>query len=374
MSGLGNEAGKSATLSFEVNTLAPAVKLLKGPQERSSDRKPAFSGTASDSPPVTVDIYRGANPEGPIVASIEARVEDGEWFADQAEPLEFGEYTAVATQPSSIGNAGGKSAPAQFVVAQIPPVVLTEAPSAIAETHAALYASVNPVGGPVSACNFEVGPTPSYGREVGCGFVSGASAFPPAGVGVVPVFIRIYGLQPGTTYHYRVVAVGEGGTGTGADQTFTTLPEEGLRAVSIPPPRAPAHGAGTGGVAALFAEQLIPTGRAARIGALLKNGLLKQRLKAPEAGTAVIKWYYLTPGAKLAGARHAKKAAPSPVLVAGGSVTFHAAGTAFVKLRLTPVGRRLLRHRRRIRLTATCAFTPVGGAAITTSGTFQLSR
>ncbi len=373
VSGLGNSPGKSSAVTFEVNTEPPVVKLLKGPQERSSDRKPSFSGTASDSTPATVDIYQGANPEGPIVASIEARVEGGEWFADQTEPLEFGEYTAVARQPSSIGNEGGKSAPARFVVAQIPPVVLTEAPSAIAETHAALYASVNPAGGPVSACNFEVGATPSYGREVGCGFVSGASAFPPAGVGFVPVFIRIYGLRPSTTYHYRVVAAGEGGTGTGADQTFTTLPQEGSRAPSAPPPSAPAHGAGTG-VAAVFAEQVIPTGRAARIGALLKNGLFKQRFKAPEAGTAVVKWYYLAPGARLAGAQHAKKAAPTPVLVASGSVTFHAAGTASVKLRLTPAGRRLLRHSRRVRLTATCAFTPVGGATITASGTFQLSR
>jgi hypothetical protein len=199
--------------------------------------------------------------------------------------------------------------------------------------------------------------------------------------GYVPVFIRIYGLSPTTIYHYRVVATGEGGTGYGEDKTFTTLVEEGFgpaeqgattsSSSSSDEPKA--------GTAAFFAAQLTPAGKAARIEALLKNGLFKQQFKAPEAGTAVIKWYYLPPGAKLAGAKpagakHAKKAAPTPVLVASGSVTFHAAGTAAAKIRLTGAGRRLLRHSTRIRLTAMCTFTPVGRAAIATSGTFQLGR
>ena len=102
--------------------------------------------------------------------------------------------------------------------------------------------------------------------------------------------------------------------------------------------------------------------------------IFKQQFKAPEAGTALIKWYYLPPGARLTGAKRAKKGAPKPVLVASGSVTFHGAGTAAVKLRLTAAGRQLLGRSKVIRLTATCAFTPVGSAAIPTSGTFQLHR
>ena len=374
-SSIGNAAGSSSPVSFTIDTKPPAVTLNAVPSP-SGNRAPSFSGTASDQTAITVDIYKGASTTGAVVASVTAEGDGGEWVSGKVATLEWGEYTAVATQPSSIGNPPGRSSPVTFAAEQIAPGVVTEATSEVTRTSAALYASVNPVGGPVSACYFEYGTTPSYGQSVECGFVSGSSAFPPAVVGFVPVFARIYGLHPSTTYHVRIVAVGEGGTGNGADVSFTTPAALSFKARATPPP-APsgaATGLASGGVAGLFAAQLKPTGKTARIGALLKNGLFKQRFKAPEAGTAVIKWYYLAPGAKLAGSKHAKKAAPSPVLVAGGSVRFHAAGMAAVKLRLTPAGRRLLRHSRRIRLTATCAFTPVGGAAVATSGTFQLSR
>ena len=374
-SGIGNGPGRSMPASFTIDTQPPTVT-LNGVPSPSSDRVPSFSGTASESMPVTVEVFKGAKAEGKPVTSMTAAVAGGEWYSGAVETLEWGEYTAVATEPSAIGNKSGTSSPVRFVVEQIAPVVVTEAPASVTETSAALYASVNPAGGPVSACNFEVSSTAyAYQRTVGCGFVSGGTAFPRAAAGFVPVFIRIYGLRPGTTYQYRTVAVGEGGTGMGPYETFTTESSAGEPQHPAGPPAARGSGnTAAGGVAALFAEQLVPGGKAARIGALLKNGFFKQRFKVTEAGTAVIKWYYLPPGAKLAGFKHAKKAAPSPVLVASGSVTFRAAETATLKLRLTGQGRRLLRGSRRVRLTATCAFAPLGGTAITTSGTFQLSR
>ena len=377
-SGIGNGPGQSKPVTFTIDTKPPTVTLKPFPTP-SSDKRPAFSGTASEGEPVTLKIYSGATATGTPIRSIEALVSEGQWFSgklEESEHLEWGEYTAVATEQSPLGNEEGRSEPFTFEVAQIPPTVLTERAEEVTERTAALYAAVNPLGGPIAECHIEVGRTTAYERKVGCGFPSGAVSFPEAATGYVPVFIRIYGLSPTTIYHYRVVATGEGGTGYGADETFTTLVEEGFgpakqgtttsSSSSSDQPKA--------GTAAFFAAQLTPTGKAARIGALLKNGLFKQQFKAPEAGTAVVKWYYLAPGAKFAGAKLAKKKAPSPVLVASGSVTFHTAGTAAVKLRLTPAGRRLLRQSRRIRLIATCAFTPVGAAAIVTSGTFQLSR
>jgi hypothetical protein len=230
-----------------------------------------------------------------------------------------------------------------------------------------VYGSVNPLGAPVSVCKFEVGTGLSYGREVGCGFVSGALSFPPLAVSFVPVFIRIYGLKPGTTYHYRVVASSEGGTAAGADNTFTT-PEEPPRTGKPSAPSDPSAPTGTpsSGVGGFFAEQLNPTGKTAKIGLLLKNGLFEQRVKAPEPGIATIRWYYLPPGAKLGG----KKA----ILIARGSATFHVVGTVSMKIRLTAAGRRLLEHSRRVRLTATYTFKPVDEAAVTNSGAFQLRR
>jgi hypothetical protein len=375
-SAIGNPPGRSTPVTFTVDTSPPKVTLNALPSP-SGNAAPSFSGATSDRTPVTVEIHEGATAEGAVVASATAGADHGEWVSDRASPsLQWGEYTAVATQPSSIGNAGGASSPMTFAVEPIAPTVATEAASAVTRTSAALYASVDPRGGGVSACHFEYGSTPSYGASIDCGFVSGISAFPPSGTAAVPVFARIYGLRPGTTYHFRIVAAGEGGTGDGADETFTTLApwifnEEGSSgaAASAQSGSGNPRGMAAGGVAALIARQLKPHGRTARIAALLRSGVFKAPFKAPEAGTAAIDWYYLPPAGKRAG-----KTARSRLLVASGGLTFPAAGTAALRIHLTGAGRRLLRHSTRIRLTATCVFTPVGATSVRTSGTFELRR
>jgi hypothetical protein len=371
-SAIGNAEGKSATVNLEVNTEPPEV-VLDPPHSPSSNHFPSFSGTASERTPVTVDVYRGATATGSPVAKIEAEVAGGEWTTGRpSESLEYGEYVAVARQESSIGNAAGVSAPAKLVLEAIPPAATTEAANEVARSSAALYASVNPLGGPISACNFEWGTTTAYGHTVECGFVSGASAFPSEATSFVPVFARIFGLHPSTTYHVRIVAVGEGGTADGGDQTFAT--EEALSFPEKEAPKAPpppdSHPPAAVGVGSFFAAQLLPSGKAARIGTLLKFGLFKQRFRAPEAGTEVVKWYFLPPGAKLAKA--SKRA--QPVLVASGSIVFRVAGSAEMKIRLSSRGKALLKRSKRLRLTATSTFTPVGEPAVTTSAAFQLTR
>jgi hypothetical protein len=366
----GNPAGESSASTFRVFTKPPTVTLNTLPTP-SSNRAPSFSGAASESEPVIVEIHRGASDEGPLVATLPgAVVFEGEWFSQAVEPkLAFGEYTAVAREASSLGNPEGESAPFTFVVAQIPPAVATEGATGVTRTSAALYGAVNPLGGPITACNFEVGPSTAYGRSVGCGLVSEALSFPPAAVGFVPVFIRIYGLTPNTTYHYRVIAEGEGGTGVGPDMTFNTLPP-----LSAPPPETGSSPTPTGksAVASFFSAQLKPAGKGAKIGALLRSAGYRLSFKAPGAGTARLKWYYVPPGAKLSAKAARKK--PAPMLVATGTATFKAAGTTSLKLRLTGQGRHLLLHAKRIKLTATCAFTPAGEPAVIGSVTFLLTR
>ncbi|HEX3511836.1 MAG TPA: hypothetical protein VHT27_12145, partial [Solirubrobacteraceae bacterium] len=366
-SGLGNGEGRSVPWAFTVDTLPPVINVTQAPLANSSERRPFFSGTASDHTEATVEIHSGGA-EGPVVVKIPSKVENGEWFAQQQEPLEFGSYTAIVTQPSSIGNPTGQSAPVAFTVAQIPPVAVTEEPSGIAETHAAMYGSVNPQGGPISSCVFEYGPTTAYGQQVGCGFVGGLRAFPPAATGAVAVFVRVYALAPNTTYHERVVAIGEGGVGTGGDRTFTTLPEE-ARHISIPVgPPPPAH-QGTGNVLGALAAQLVPSGAGARIGALLRAGGYRERFKAPERGTLTIKWFQVAHAQKLGGTgKHA------PTLVAMGQVTATTAGTVTFSIRLTATGRKLLRHAKRIQLSDMCTFAPAGVAPVTSTGAFRLKR
>ncbi len=73
-----------------------------------------------------------------------------------------------------------------------------------------------------TAYRFEYGPTSAYGasipvpdKDIGNGLEGAAS-----------VSQQLTGLQPGTTYHYRVVASNALGRTASTDQTFTTLPPQ----------------------------------------------------------------------------------------------------------------------------------------------------
>jgi hypothetical protein len=99
-----------------------------------------------------------------------------------------------------------------FTATVYPPPTVTTGPSEdITQTSATITATVDPHG-LVAGYDFEVGGTTSYGARIP-GIVTGE-----------PETVRLIltNLVPGTTYHYRLVAESEGGTGTGEDQTFTT--------------------------------------------------------------------------------------------------------------------------------------------------------
>jgi subtilisin family serine protease len=117
-------------------------------------------------------------------------------------------------------NGGGRGVGADlvFTTLVVPPSIARESASAVAQTSATLGASVNPNGGNVTACSFEYGPTSSYGNSAPCASLPGSGETP------VSVSAAISGLSAGTTYHFRVLARSAGGTGAGADLTFTTLP------------------------------------------------------------------------------------------------------------------------------------------------------
>jgi hypothetical protein len=121
-------------------------------------------------------------------------------------------------------------------------------------------------------------------------------------------------------------------------------------------------------VRALLLTEIKPSGKQARIGALLKSGAFTLIFTSLEPGTARIGWYWLPPGAHLATTK------AKPVLVASGRLTFAAAGNGNLKLKLTRAGRRLLKHHHRLKLTAKGTFTPTGQPAISATKTFTLKR
>ncbi len=97
-----------------------------------------------------------------------------------------------------------------------PPTLNTKAASSSTRTSATLSGNITP-GGLFTNYQFEYGTTTSYGSK--------APTSPKlVGSGISPVEVseKIEGLQPGTTYHFRLVATNAKGTTAGGDQTFTT--------------------------------------------------------------------------------------------------------------------------------------------------------
>ncbi len=122
---------------------------------------------------------------------------------------------------------------AAFALAALPALAAAFTGPPIVETNPAvqvaggfeLKGTVNPYGLDTHY-HFEYGPTTSYGTNVP---VPDAAA--GSGSYSVSVSQAVTGLQPSTTYHYRLVATNSAGTREGSDQPFTTPANP-----SAPPP------------------------------------------------------------------------------------------------------------------------------------------
>jgi hypothetical protein len=119
--------------------------------------------------------------------------------------------------------------------------------SAIGPRSAVLYGTVNPNSSALfplgffgyTVFHFDYGTTAAYGSTAtsnpfGLGDEVLCSQFTPCGGDDVSVAAPLPGLQPDTTYHFRVVGDnGVVGPQVGADQTFTTAPAAGGGASSV---------------------------------------------------------------------------------------------------------------------------------------------
>jgi hypothetical protein len=120
-------------------------------------------------------------------------------------------YRMVAT--SSAGTVTGQAV--SFVTAPLLPAALTGLASAVTGGSATLNGEVNP-NGYAATYYFQWGLTATYGNSTAPVAAGTNDAYSPAATG-------ISGLQPTTTYHFRVVAASQSGTSPGLDQTFTTI-------------------------------------------------------------------------------------------------------------------------------------------------------
>jgi len=151
------------------------------------------------------------------------------------------DYRYRVTATSNAGSVSSSSSNFETFPA-VPPTVTTGSPQEVGQSAATLTGTVNPHGGSVSDCHFELGKSLSYGTSLPC------SPLPGPVTAAVAEVLKTSGLMPGTVYHYRLVVSSNAGTAAGGDITFTTLstpldpgPKDPESAPPAPTPRAATH-------------------------------------------------------------------------------------------------------------------------------------
>jgi phosphodiesterase/alkaline phosphatase D-like protein len=221
--GYTDHAGAGAAWSFETTSHPPAV----------------VTGAPSTVAQTSATLNATVNPEGEAVSDCHFEYGATEAYGSSAP---CGSLPGSGTSPVAVSaaltgltasttyhlrvvatNALGTSYGADATLTTTPsqpPVVATEAASAVASTSATLNATVDPEDEAVSDCHFEYGATEAYGSSVPCASLPGATTSP------VAVSAALTGLGGSTTYHFRVVATNPTGTSYGADATLTTTPSQ----------------------------------------------------------------------------------------------------------------------------------------------------
>ena len=168
-------AGASRLHGGALVSVGPPEVTLDKPPTPSNDSTPSFSGTASDTSLVTIDVYAGEHAKGTLVATLKAQGTGGDWASAQVSPpLADGTYTAVATQLNSLDFLEGVSNPVTFEIDTQPPAVTLRAPPSPSNDAAPSFSGTASEATEVTVEVFE-GPKPE-GR-----IVAAAHAAPIAG-------------------------------------------------------------------------------------------------------------------------------------------------------------------------------------------------
>jgi hypothetical protein len=132
--------------------------------------------------------------------------------------------TGMAIDPTThdlyVGEQSGGSSVEVFGPSIVIPDVTTKSATTVKARSATLNGTVDPEEAEAATCRFEWGTSTSFGKVAPCepeGLGEGDSA--------VPVHAALSGLQPDTTYYYRLQASNASGTNPGEasqDQDFTT--------------------------------------------------------------------------------------------------------------------------------------------------------
>lgn len=128
--------------------------------------------------------------------------------------------------------------------ASSPPTVATSPATNVTDSGATSHGTVNPNGQQTSYA-FQWGETGGYGHETP--LTSAGSGSSPSSVNAA-----LNGLAPGSSYHFRIIAINQSGTSVGSDQGFTTT--------GIAPTRSPSPTATTGSASGVAQSTATLTG------------------------------------------------------------------------------------------------------------------
>jgi WD40 repeat protein len=123
--------------------------------------------------------------------------------------------TSAVNEDSQVEGISGTDS---FTTALVPPTVQTGQATSVTDTSATLAGTIDTFGGQTTY-HFEYGLTTSYGSVA----PAGAEGIAGSERALRTFTQTLKGLQPGTPYHFRLVATNAAGTTLGEDRTFTTL-------------------------------------------------------------------------------------------------------------------------------------------------------